>query len=380
MIKKTLLCLVGIIFTITAASCGVSRDAAKPADYVSSSLKYESRTELDYAEGFTIDRYEGGYSLISISDGSRFLTVPDGMNAPEDLAEDIVTLRQPADNIYLAASAVMDMFAALDATDSISLSGIKESGWYIDEAKEAMSLGKIVYAGKYSAPDYELILNSGCSLAIESTMILHSPEVKEKLENLGIPVLIDRSSYEGHPLGKTEWIKLYGALTGREDEAELIFNRQKELADSAVGDKTGKTVAFFYITSNGAVNVRKSGDYVPKMIELAGGQYIFSDLGDDTASSSVNMQAEEFYAAAKDADYLVYNSTVAGEVSSKEELLQKSALLSDFKAFSDGNVFCVSKNLYQESVSTGVFILDLHKMLTSDGAGDESFEYLFRLE
>ena len=64
------------------------------------------------------------------------------------------------------------------------------------------------YAGKYNAPDYELILSKACDLAIESTMISHSPEVKEQLEQLGIPVLVERSSYESHPLGRMEWLKL----------------------------------------------------------------------------------------------------------------------------------------------------------------------------
>lgn len=47
-----------------------------------------------------------------------------------------------------------------------------------------MEDGDIIYAGKYSAPDYEMILNENCGLAIENTMILHTPEVKEQMENL----------------------------------------------------------------------------------------------------------------------------------------------------------------------------------------------------
>ncbi len=377
--RKLLLCCAGILFTVMSVSCARPRNTDISAADISPSLVYRYRTELDYAEGFSVDYYEGGYKLITVSDGSRFFVVPDGMRAPGDIPGDIVILQQPIDNIYLAATAVMDMFVAIDAVDSVSLSGTKESGWYLDAAKTAMSEGKISYAGKYSAPDYETILSADCSLAIESTMILHSPEVKEKLEELGIPVFIDRSSYEGHPLGKTEWVKLYGALTDRETEAKAAFDRQKELVNSVIDSEgAGKTAAFFYITSNGTVNVRKSGDYVPKMIELAGGEYIFSNLKDDTASSSVNMQMEEFYAAAKDADYLVYNSVVDGEIGSREELLRKSELFADFKAFSDGNVFCMAKNLYQESMSTGTFILDLHKMLTEDN--NEPFEYLFKLE
>ncbi len=381
MSKKILLCCVSMFLMIMSVSCVNLQDTDKSTQNISSSLVYSSKMELDYADGFGVDYYEGGYALITISDGSRFFVVPEGMKKPKDLPEDIVILKQPINNIYLAASAVMDMFISADAIDNIALSGLQKNGWYIEEAKNAMEAGKISYAGKYNTPDYEKILSSDCSLAIESTMILHSPEVKEKLQDLGIPVLIDHSSYENHPLGKTEWIKLYGVLTDREKEAERAFKQQKELVNSIISDEnTEKTVAFFYITSNGTVNVRKSGDYVPKMIELAGGKYIFSNLGDDKASSSVNMQMEEFYATAKNADYIVYNSTVDEEISSKEELLKKSELLSDFKAFKDGNVFCLGKNLYQKSMSTGEFIFDLHKMLTTEGVKDETLNYIFRLK
>ena len=168
----------------------------------------------------------------------------------------------------------MDDFIHLDAMDLIALSGTKDTGWYLPEARTAMEEGKIAYAGKYSAPDYEKILSSDCGLAVESTMIYHTPEVKEQLERLGIPVLVERSSYESHPLGRMEWLKLYAVLLGREELAGELFNRQMSALNAVMGQEpTGKTVAFFYVSSNGYVNVRKPGDYVAKMIELAGGTY-----------------------------------------------------------------------------------------------------------
>ncbi|MFR0985634.1 MAG: hypothetical protein ACLSFZ_02895 [Frisingicoccus sp.] len=90
------------------------------------------------------------------------------------------------DHIYMVASAVMDMFRAIDVLDAVRLSGTDTDGWYIEEAKRAMEDGRILYAGKYSMPDYERIL-SGCRLAIENMMITHTPEVQEKLEGFGIP-------------------------------------------------------------------------------------------------------------------------------------------------------------------------------------------------
>ena len=104
---------------------------------------------------------------------------------------------------------------------------------------------------------------------------------------------------------------------------------------------------FFYITANGEANVRRTSDYLPKMIEMAGGTYVFEELGeDDTVSSTITMQMEEFYAAAKDADYLVYNSAVDGELASIEDLLDKNRLLGNCKAVEEGKVFCTTKDLY----------------------------------
>ena len=345
-------------------------------------MKYDHSLELQYADQFAVDYYEGGYALITIAGGERFLLVPEDKEAPEGLDADISVIQKPVQNIYLVATSAMDLFCALDGLDSISLSGTNADGWYIDKAKKAMEDGDIAFAGKYSAPDYELILSKNCDLAIESTMIYHQPEVQEKLEQFGIPVLVEHSSYESHPLGRTEWIKLYGVLLGKEDQAQKLFQEQvdklKSVEDS---ENTGKTVAFFYINSMGAANVRKSNDYVSKMIELAGGEYIFHDPAeDDNALSTMNMQMEEFYAKAKDADYIIYNSTIDGELDSIDELLAKSSLLVDFKAVKDGNVWCTGQNLFQETMGLATMIEDIHTMLTSDDPKLDSLTYMKKLK
>lgn len=358
------------VLLLLLGGCGRTETAAQERNTdISQELTYTGSMDLVYAEKFAVDYYEDGYALITVNQDMQYLLVPEGMEAPEDLVEGIAVLQQPVDHIYLVASAVMDMFVSMDALDSVRFSGLQESGWYIEEAREAMKAGDILYAGKYSAPDYEQILAEGCGLAVENTMIYHTPEVKEQLENFGIPVLVDYSSYEAEPLGRTEWVKLYGLLIGKEEAAEEAFQSEMEAFQSIqeseedIGDE--KSVAFFYITANGEANVRKSSDYLAKMIDMAGGEYIFRNLGDEeSASSTETMQMEEFYAGAKDADYIIYNSTIDGELSSLDELLAKSPLLKDFKAVEIGNVFCTTRDLYQSSMELGTIISDIHSMLT----------------
>lgn len=379
--KIILLFIVTGILVGMMTACGSSADGTQKTHdtEISQQLTFDHSETLDYAQKFSIDRYQDDYALVTITDDSRYLVVPEGKAAPDDLDPDIVVIQQPVQNIYLAASAAMDMFVSLDALDSIRFSSLKADGWYIDEAKQAMEAGDILYAGKYSTPDYEKIVEQNCGLAIENTMILHTPEVKEQMEKFNIPVLVDHSSYETNPLGRTEWVKLYGLLTGHEDQAEQAFDAEaKAFEQVSDQDATGKTVAFFYITTNGEANVRKSADYLPKMIELAGGSYIFDDLGDEEeATSTVSLQMEEFYAGAKDADYIIYNSTIEGELSSMQDLLAKSPLLEKFKAVKEGHVYCTTKNLYQSTMELGTITSDIRKMLTGD---DADLTYLYKVE
>jgi len=362
-----------------------------PAKTAAAPLTYDHSMELSYAENFAVDYYEGGYKLLTTRlNGDRILIVPKHQQAPED-AEALVSpsaegepgklivLQEPVKNLYLVASSVMDMFAQLDSMDAISMCGLKEEDWYIPAAKQAMKDGTLLYAGKYSQPDYELLLSQNCSMAIENSMIYHTPEVMEKLGEFGIPTLVEYSSYEEHPLGRVEWVRFFGALLDQEEKADQLFEKQKEaLKRVEAEESTGKTVAFFYITSNGLVQVRQSTDYIPKMIELAGGKYVFENLGDpDSRRSTVNLQLEDFYDGAQDADFLVYNTTIDRQVQTLEDLLKKCSLLKDFKAVKNHQVWCTTEDMYQQSMSAGNLIEDFHRMLTGD---DKETRYLYRLK
>lgn len=345
-------------------------------------MNVQETMNLRYADQFSVEKYEGGYEKIVIGDSDTYLVVPEEAEIPENVPESVTVICRPLSNIYLAATSAMDLFRSLNAIDRITLSGTQESGWYLDEAKQAMESGAMVYAGKYSAPDYEQILEKSCDLAIESTMITHSPEVKEQLQKLGIPVLVERSSYEKSPLGRMEWIRLYGALLGKEEEAEACFEEKtKEVEQVVTRQASGKTAAFFYISSNGYVNVRKPGDYISEMIRMAGGVPVPRNIADNgNALSTMNMQMEAFYAEAKDADYLIYNSTIDGELETLSDFLAKSSLLSGFKAVKEGHVWCTGKNMFQESMGLGDMILDLHRLFTEEEPDPAEMTYLHPLK
>lgn len=329
-----------------------------------SDMKIVATEENKYATQFKIDYYEDDYVLLTIHDQNKYLVVPEGKNVPSGIDKEITVIKGNSKNVYMVSTSSMDFVASLNKIDNIRLSSIKENDWYIDEAKMAMANKKIVYAGKYNAPDYELILSSSCNLAIANTMMYHNPETIEKLKEIGVSTFVDYSSYESHPLGRVEWIKVYGIIFGDMENAKTIFDNKCDIVNNMDNkENTEKKVVFFYINSNGAVNIRKSNDYVAKMIELAGGEYAFKGYGDEAALSTMNIQMEEFYSVAKDADILIYNSTIEGEINNIKDLTDKYPILEDIVAVKNKNVWCNGKNMYQKSTDIAEMIVDFGKII-----------------
>ena len=342
-------------------------------------LEFDHAMDLDYATQFDVYYYDNGFKLIDVHSSARYLVVPEGAQAPDGLDKDIVVLQQPLDRIYLCATACMALVDAVGAIDDVKFTGTNASGWEIEAPRAALASGSMTYAGKYSAPDYETLISGNCNLALESTMILHVPEVQEMLTSLEIPVFIERSSYESEPLGRTEWVKLFGALLNREQEAEEAFNAEVGIVE-ALGDveDTGKTVVFFSISSDGKVLIRQPEDYISKAIEQAGGRYAFADIETSDQSANLAITMEEFYKVASTADYLVYNGMIEDPISTVADLIAKSEVFSDFAAVKNGNVWTTDRSMYQSTDKIALMIEDFHTLVA--GGGSESMTFLIKVD
>ena len=337
-------------------------------------LTYESTMDLKYAERFDLYYYNDGYAVIDVYGSAKYLVVPEDMPVPEG-TDEYVILQKPMDDVYLTATSIMALYDALGAIDDVKMTGTQASGWYVDSAVEALENGSMVFAGKYSEPDYELLINMNCDLSIQSTMILHTPKVQEMLEDLGIPVFVEYSTYEQHPLRKPEWIKLFGFLADKEEEAEaFLANQESILSQLDDFQNTEKTIAYFYVNTSGQVVVREITDYIPNMIEMAGGRYIFSGpVTEGNTKNTATITMEEFYNAAVNADYLIYNASIDAPISTLDELYAKSELFADFKAVQEGNVWCTGKSMFQASDKIAEFIMDLNGVVAGADESEMTF-------
>ena len=113
---------------------------------------------------------------------------------------------------------------------------------------------------------------------------------------------------------------------------------------------------------------------------MAGGEYTPSNLkvkkGEDK-SSTVDMSMEDFYLKAKDADILIYNSTIYGNPGSIDKLTSQTALLDEFKAVKEGRVYASGDDLFQATCAASDVISDLCGIVSGD---DGDLKYFTRLK
>ncbi|MBR2737955.1 MAG: hypothetical protein IKD88_04510 [Lachnospiraceae bacterium] len=213
---------------------------------------------------------------IYMEDVVYYLLVPEGVEVPAGLDKEVVIITIPAENVYasseeaMAALETLDLLGLLTATDEEPAE--EEDGEASDAPDEAPA-----FAGSWNDPNFRELIRSNTQIAFLSDMILprivdeddrnadnedlfyeadadnldayftgedgellsvdaqtdRMAEITEYFATLGIPVIVDRSADEDTDLAAAEWIKVYGVLFGREDEANALFGEAVEAAVAA---------------------------------------------------------------------------------------------------------------------------------------------------
>ena len=163
--KRLTAAILALLMILSLCGCGAANTPAnKGGESAAASwdeLVFDRTMPLRYATHFSVSYAGESYKHITIDNDREYLVVAEGAAVPDGVPEKVTVLQQPLDQIYLVAAAAMDFFEKLNAIESITLSGKKAADWYVQAAKSAMQSGSLVYAGKYSEPDYELILSEG---------------------------------------------------------------------------------------------------------------------------------------------------------------------------------------------------------------------------
>lgn len=388
--------------TLLFAACDRKENEQQGITVEYSQLASTGKEENTFAELFSIehlkDENEKAYSKIEVFDKEKkldtsWLLLPEGVDkvsgAPAGV--NIMTFRD-RQNIMVSSASTMALINAMDALSKVPMT-TADTTWRIQEIKDAIDKGTVKEVGKYSKPDYEQIISIGAekhvTFAVFSTMLDSVPDVYDQLtKTCNLRIMRDQSSYESHPLGRTEWIKIYGEIFDMRDKSDAVFNGQVEILNETtskinVPEAERKTVLIFYTTSTkDTFYVRNAADYVTELVNLGGGKQV-AEIGPGK-SGNTKMTQEWFIQECSQADYVLYNWT-SGASGVKDESLQGlidarlGDWFKDFKAYKEGNVWRTSNDFYQKMDKMGEMVADIYKMLYGENVSD-TLTYVNRLK
>ncbi len=356
-----------------------------------SSRPESNNSFVTYAERLILEK-EPDCTIVTVKDpwqgaaGVRqtWYLVPEGSDSPV-ISDTTMIIRVPVRSIICMSTTHLAMITALDETGSIS--GASGTGFLYDS-----TLMALVKKGLIPEVGYEDNLNKELIMKIKPDLVMvygvgsESAAYIGKLRELGIKVLYNADYLETDPLGKAEWIKLFGALYCKEKLADSIFsnieNEYNNLKILINKSTTGKPKILLGMPYKDTWFISPGNSYISRLIEDAGGDYLWKDTRSDY---SMPYGIENVYIKAIEADYWL-NS---GSASSRNGISAIDIRLSDLQCFKNDNIYNNNKRIspgggndYWESgaLNPHLILRDMAKILHPGIFDREELIYYTRLE
>ena len=379
-----------ILALMLLAALTACRNGNKNTDQ-SSVLKVDS---VYYARGFTIKYYKD-CKVVSIRDPWDTLKVRKNyvlidkerqqkktpVEIPQDARSNAIVIPVPVERAVIYTSVHSAMTEQLGCIDRIV--GVCEPQYIISEDILArVADGRIADLGMSTAPDVEKIID------LDAEIIIASPFENSgygNAEKIGVPIVEAADYMEGHPLGRTEWVRFYGLLFGCRDRADSLFfetcskyDSLKALAaDLPDGQKPTVVLERKY---GGLWGVPGSNSYVSLFHADAGARYVFRNIGGD---GIVQLSFEQVFEQASDADFWLLKYGTVNPFS-YADLRSEYKPYSNFEAYRNGKIYTCSTlaTTYYDDITIhpDQILADLLYIYHPDLLPGHSLKYYFPME
>ena len=325
-----LLILLGFAFWMVACT---------PSGKQTSSKEALSSDSIQYAQGFTVQRFDT-YTMVEVRDPwdstrllQRYLLVDRTKSVPGGLPKGTI-VKVPVKDIVVYTSVHAAIIDQLHEINKVI--GVCEPRYMDTPAiQEGIQAGRIADLGEATSPNIEKMIEIGAELVIASPFQNSSYGPVEKI---GIPIIEGADYMEAFPLGRTEWIRFYGLLFGKEEMADSIFKETEQaylsLKDLTANIDNGPTV--LSEKKFGSSWYVPSGDsYMAHLIEDAGADYMFKDL---PGAGSTPLAFETVFDKAIHADIWLVKYNQSSEMTYKD-LRSEYTPYENFDAFKKKRIY-----------------------------------------
>jgi iron complex transport system substrate-binding protein len=305
-------------------------------------IKYAERFEIQQKDGYSIltviDPWQGAKNVTQ-----KYFLVGYGTEAPAGV-DSARIIRVPVKSIICMSTTYLSMIQALNEQKSIK--GISGSDFLYDkELRDLTENNKIEDVGYDDNINKERVIQISPDLVMVYGIGSESAGYIGKLKELGIKIIYNADYLENDPLGKAEWIKVFGALYNKKKESDSIFSsisEQYEKLKAHIRENiyTRPTV-FFGFPWKDTWYISPGNSYITRLISDAGGDYLWKDTKSDI---SMPFGLENVYVRAIRADFWL-NS---GSVGSRNEITAIDYRMGDFPSFKNGNIYNNNKRVTPE--------------------------------
>ncbi len=315
-----------------------------------------------FAKNFQIEVYDG-YKILKVKEDGSWKTYVLYRNKPPKGIRGI-PIKIPVKRMVVMSSTHIAQLEAINGTDAIVgfMYGHRYR-LYFPDVVERLKRGEIVDLGSPNAPDYEKLIELHPDVVI-IYVTSNTEKVREKLKELGIKYIVDSEWLENNPLGRVEWVKFFGALLDKDKEAEKYFDKVVENVtkiEEVVKRAKKKPNVLWASVYRGKVYIPRGESYVAKMIEYAGGNYLFKDIN-GTGYEIVNI--EDLLLRGQKADVMIYPSYY---VKSLDDIKRIEPRITNLNVFKERRVYNITPDYWQLGLlHTDTVIKDLAAIFHPD--------------
>lgn len=346
----------------------------------------ESKSTIKYAKGFDIVDSEGTKKLIikaayQNSDEIFEYLIKNRNNKENGLKNTIFT---PIQKIVVTSTTHIPMVELLNEESSIV--GFPYSKYISSEKTRVLiDAGKITEIGKENSLNTEILLDLQPELVVGYS-VSSADKSLTTIKKAGINVIYNGDWLEETPLGRAEWIKFFGVLFDKEQEADSIFNvietNYLKAKNIALQSTKKPTVLSGAIMSKDIWNLPAGDSFVAQFLKDANIDYLWKN---SEGKGSLSLSFESVFDKGKDADFWI----APGYFSSKEQLLKSNQLYTKFKSFKENNVYspAIKKGktggvIYYELASTrpDLVLKDIIKITNPELLPDYEFVFFEKMQ
>ena len=310
------------------SSCFKGGKASVAPDVQDSVITSARLLSMQRADGYTVvtiaDPWKGGVL-------HRYVLVKAGDSLPDDLPEGTV-VRTPLKNALVYSSVHTSLMRELGALDAVR--GVVDKQYFSDSTITAgVAAGRIADCGNSMNPTIERVID------MQPDAILLSPYQDAsygQIAKMDIPIIECADYLEYDPLGRAEWMKFYGELLGKREQADslydLVTKAYNDVKKKAAGAQTHPTVVTEMVIS-GIWNVPGGQSYMARILSDAGARYLWAD---DENTGSLALDFNQVLAVAQNADYWFIKWT---DINSLKDLQGAYDLNKEMAAFKNKRVY-----------------------------------------